>query len=143
MPGRHDNLLVCESFRTGVKTFAASPTGLLDMAPRPAVFIICAWHVACHRMVVGPAMSASTLSHGDECQQRTSYSCILVALAVIAIVLIWQDHRAHLLGVIPYLILLSCPLLHLHCDRIVANARVGEGGDSRAAMHGQLAGVAR
>jgi len=58
-------------------------------------------------------MSAFRLDHGDECRRETAYGWILVAVAVIAIVMIWQDHRAHLLGVIPYLILLSCPLLHL------------------------------
>ena len=38
---------------------------------------------------------------------------ILIALAVTLGVLLWQGHRVHLLAAIPYLILLSCPLMHL------------------------------
>jgi hypothetical protein len=30
-----------------------------------------------------------------------------------ATVLLWSEHRAHLLGVLPYLFLLACPLLHI------------------------------
>jgi hypothetical protein len=40
-----------------------------------------------------------------------------VAFAGLAVVLLWQEHRAHLLGVIPYLILLACPLIHLFMHR--------------------------
>jgi hypothetical protein len=38
------------------------------------------------------------------------------AIAVVGLVglsLLWVDHRTHLLGVIPYLVLLACPLMHL------------------------------
>jgi hypothetical protein len=41
------------------------------------------------------------------------WSWILIALAVTLSVLLWQGHRVHLLAAIPYLILLSCPLMHL------------------------------
>lgn len=39
-----------------------------------------------------------------------------IALAVfgaIALFLLLSEHRAHFLGVLPYLLLLSCPLMHL------------------------------
>lgn len=35
---------------------------------------------------------------------------ILFAIAAAALVI---DHRAHLFGVLPYLLLLACPLMHL------------------------------
>lgn len=56
-------------------------------------------------------MSGSSLdevAHG-----LRSWRWILFAFGAMAIVLLWQEHRAHLLGILPYLFLLSCPLLHL------------------------------
>jgi hypothetical protein len=35
--------------------------------------------------------------------------CILAAIAAF---FLWQEHRAHILGVLPYLLLLLCPLTH-------------------------------
>lgn len=35
-----------------------------------------------------------------------------VFLAIAAFFL-WTEHRAHLLGVLPYLLVLACPLMHL------------------------------
>jgi hypothetical protein len=37
----------------------------------------------------------------------------LLLFAAIALFFLWEEHQAHLLGVLPYLILLLCPLLHL------------------------------
>lgn len=31
----------------------------------------------------------------------------------IAVFFLWEEHRAHILGVIPYILLLLCPLIHL------------------------------
>lgn len=39
-----------------------------------------------------------------------------IAAAVFAY-LLWMEHRTHLLAVLPYLILLLCPLLHLFMHR--------------------------
>jgi len=36
--------------------------------------------------------------------------CIFVAIAGF---FLWQEHRAHLLGVLPYLLLAACPIVHL------------------------------
>ena len=38
---------------------------------------------------------------------------IFLAFGAMAIVLLWSEHRAHLLGVLPSLFLLACPLLHI------------------------------
>lgn len=40
--------------------------------------------------------------------------CVMVAIAVAAIVfLLWEEHQGHLLGALPWLIVLACPLMHL------------------------------
>lgn len=36
-----------------------------------------------------------------------------IVFAVIAGFYLWTEHRAHLFGVLPYLLLLACPLMHL------------------------------
>jgi hypothetical protein len=36
--------------------------------------------------------------------------CVLVASALF---LLWEEHEAHILGVLPYAILLLCPLMHI------------------------------
>lgn len=36
-----------------------------------------------------------------------------IVLAGIAAFYLWAEHRAHLLGVLPFLLLLGCPLMHL------------------------------
>ena len=36
---------------------------------------------------------------------------------VIAAFFLWTEHRAHLLGALPYLILLACPFIHLFMHR--------------------------
>ena len=40
----------------------------------------------------------------------------LVVVAVLGF-LIYTDHTAHLLGIIPYLLLLACPLMHMFMHR--------------------------
>ena len=41
---------------------------------------------------------------------------VLAAVAVLAF-LIYTEHIAHLLGAIPYLLLLACPLMHIFMHR--------------------------
>jgi hypothetical protein len=38
---------------------------------------------------------------------------VFLGFAAIALVFLWEEHRAHLLGALPYVLLLLCPLLHL------------------------------
>ncbi|WP_417545591.1 DUF2933 domain-containing protein [Marinobacter sp.] len=40
------------------------------------------------------------------------FEITLAIFAGIAMVLLWSDHKNHLLGALPWLILLACPLLH-------------------------------
>ena len=44
---------------------------------------------------------------------RPGWGWLFIAFALLATVLLWQDHRTHVLGVFPYLILIACPLMHL------------------------------
>ncbi len=36
--------------------------------------------------------------------------CLFLAIAIF---FLWQEHRAHILGFLPYALLLACPLNHL------------------------------
>ncbi len=36
-----------------------------------------------------------------------------LAFSAMAVFFLWAEHRAHLLGALPWLLLLACPLLHL------------------------------
>jgi hypothetical protein len=36
-----------------------------------------------------------------------------IVFAAIAAFYLWTEHRAHLLGILPFLFLLACPLMHL------------------------------
>lgn len=37
----------------------------------------------------------------------------LAIFAVIALLLLWGEHKGHLLDALPWLILLACPLMHM------------------------------
>ena len=43
---------------------------------------------------------------------RTRFAIGFVVLAAVAAWLLFEEHRAHMLGAIPYLLLLACPLMH-------------------------------
>lgn len=38
---------------------------------------------------------------------------VFLGFAAIAVVLLWNEHKAHILGALPYVFLLACPLLHM------------------------------
>lgn len=40
-----------------------------------------------------------------------------IVLAAVAGWFLWAEHRAHLLGALPYLIILACPLMHIFMHR--------------------------
>jgi hypothetical protein len=40
--------------------------------------------------------------------------CVLLAIAAFYL---WTEHRAHLLGALPYLLLLACPITHMLMHR--------------------------
>ena len=41
------------------------------------------------------------------------YAWLIWIVATIGLTMLVVDHWAHLLGVLPYLVLLACPLMHL------------------------------
>lgn len=41
----------------------------------------------------------------------------LIAFLAIAVLYLYAEHRAHLYGALPYLLLLACPLMHLFMHR--------------------------
>ena len=52
-------------------------------------------------------------SHGTRPFWKSRSAVALVAFAAISLFLLLSEHRAHVLGALPYLLLLSCPLMHL------------------------------
>jgi Protein of unknown function (DUF2933) len=48
---------------------------------------------------------------------RSRSGLVLVAFLAVAAFYLYAEHRAHLYGALPYLLLLLCPLLHLFMHR--------------------------
>ncbi|RTQ99615.1 DUF2933 domain-containing protein [Halomonas nitroreducens] len=42
----------------------------------------------------------------------TFWLMVAIALAVM-VFLLWEEHKVHLLGALPWLVVLACPLMHL------------------------------
>lgn len=38
---------------------------------------------------------------------------VLIGFLAVAAYFLWTEHQAHLMGALPYLLLLACPLMHL------------------------------
>ena len=54
----------------------------------------------------------------------------------IAIFFLWEEHRAHILGIAPYVLLLMCPLIHLFMHRGHGGHDAGHTGrDGQAHRH--------
>jgi hypothetical protein len=48
---------------------------------------------------------------------RSRYALGLIVLGAIAAYFLLSEHRAHLFGALPYLLLLACPLMHWFMHR--------------------------
>ena len=59
--------------------------------------------------------------------------CLFIAVAAF---FLWMEHRAHLFGILPYLILLACPFIHLFMHR-------GHGGHGRGGREREAGGAHR
>lgn len=44
---------------------------------------------------------------------RSRSGLVFLGFAPIAGFFLWEEHKAHILGVLPYALLLLCPLMHL------------------------------
>lgn len=64
----------------------------------------------------------------DEMEKRqlSKGRIVLVGFFAFALLLLMTEHRAHALGILPYVILLACPLMHLFMHH-----GHGEEGDGR------------
>ena len=62
---------------------------------------------------------------------------VLLAFLAIAAFFLFTEHRAHLLGILPYLLLLACPLLHLfmHGGHGGHGEGSGDGAEAREEKH--------
>ena len=50
--------------------------------------------------------------------------CLFLAIAVF---FLWEEHRAHILGAVPYVLLLLCPIIHMFMHRGHGGHRHGAG----------------
>jgi len=41
----------------------------------------------------------------------------LCLFSLIALFFLWEEHKAHILGLLPYVLLLACPIIHLFMHR--------------------------
>ena len=62
-------------------------------------------------------MTLTNAPHEGPLPGRSRYWGGVTALLLVAAFFLWTEHRAHLLGALPYLIFLSCPLIHLFTHR--------------------------
>jgi hypothetical protein len=44
---------------------------------------------------------------------RSRSGIVLIGFLAIAAFFLWEEHKAHLLGALPYVLFLLCPILHL------------------------------
>ena len=51
--------------------------------------------------------------HGSGGLFRSRGGIVLIGFAIVAAFYLWTEHRAHLLGVLPWLLILACPLMHI------------------------------
>lgn len=55
---------------------------------------------------------------------------VLAGFLAIAAFFLWTEHRAHLLGILPYLLILACPLMHIFHHHGHGHASPGAGSDA-------------
>lgn len=62
------------------------------------------------------------MNHGQQHEHETGArdsrgKWVFIGFLLIAGYFLWAEHRAHLMGVLPYLLILACPLMHLFHHR--------------------------
>ncbi|MDE2309503.1 MAG: DUF2933 domain-containing protein [Betaproteobacteria bacterium] len=77
------------------------------------------------------------MSDPHETQHLSRARWVLYGFLAVAGFFLFTEHRAHLLGILPYLFLLACPLMHLFMHH-------GHGGSSQHAhRHGSSEGESK
>lgn len=51
--------------------------------------------------------------HQPQGDDKAKFHWILIGFFVIAAFYFFSEHRAHALGILPYVLLLACPLMHI------------------------------
>lgn len=51
--------------------------------------------------------------HHEQPRQASRGKWVLIGFLAVAAYFLWSEHRAHLMGALPYLLLLACPLMHI------------------------------
>jgi Protein of unknown function (DUF2933) len=59
----------------------------------------------------------SPTNHDSFVPGHSRYWIGVCAFLIVAAFFLWTEHRAHLLGVLPYLIFLLCPAIHFFMHR--------------------------
>ena len=62
-------------------------------------------------------MSTASDTHGDTPFRTTPVTIGFCVLLAIAAFFLWEEHQAHVLGILPYLLLAACPVIHLFMHR--------------------------
>lgn len=52
--------------------------------------------------------------HDSQRNKNTRFNLGLIGFLLIAAFFLFSEHRAHFLGILPYLLLLACPFLHMY-----------------------------
>lgn len=55
--------------------------------------------------------------HDSSANHDSRWKLALLGFLAVAGFFLWTEHKAHLLGLVPYLLVLACPLLHLFHHR--------------------------
>lgn len=53
------------------------------------------------------------MPHDDDRNASRRANIVLIGFLIVAGYYLLAEHRAHLFGILPFLLLLSCPLMHL------------------------------
>ena len=62
-------------------------------------------------------MNPTTSPHRNDSPSNPLYWGGVATFLIVAAFFLWTEHRAHLLGVLPYLLLVACPAMHLFMHR--------------------------
>ncbi|MGE5652163.1 MAG: DUF2933 domain-containing protein [Bacillota bacterium] len=54
-----------------------------------------------------------TRMHNEAPRYARRWKWVLIGFLLVVAFFLWTEHRAHLFGILPYLLLLACPLMHL------------------------------
>ena len=70
---------------------------------------------------------------------RLPWIVVLSGFLAVAGFFLWTEHRAHLLGALPYLLLLACPLMHVfgHHGHHAHGTKGGDSGHRHGTEHGE------